>query len=104
MKHYFLNAEQCENTLFCEEALDTFVSSAARVAHVIDVCYHEFSGGGYTAVALLSESHASIHTWPELGRVRYDVFTCSDLDPITAVQAIIAYIAPKTYTIEEAIR
>jgi len=36
--------------------------------------YHDFPGGGYTAVVCLSESHLSVHTWPEYGRVTYDVF------------------------------
>ena len=36
--------------------------------------YHDFEGGGYTAVVCLSESHLSVHTWPEYGRVTYDVF------------------------------
>ena len=36
--------------------------------------YHEFEGGGYTAVICLTESHISIHTWPEFNRVTFDVF------------------------------
>jgi S-adenosylmethionine decarboxylase len=29
-----------------------------------------------TAIVLLSESHISAHTWPEVGYVAVDVFTC----------------------------
>ena len=36
--------------------------------------YHEFDGGGFTAVICLTESHISIHTWPEFNRVTFDVF------------------------------
>lgn len=36
--------------------------------------YHAFSGGGYTAVVCLTESHISIHTWPEFNKVTFDVF------------------------------
>lgn len=36
--------------------------------------YHEFENGGFTAVVCLTESHIAIHTWPEYGRVTYDVF------------------------------
>lgn len=32
--------------------------------------------GGITAFALLSESHISVHTWPEFGKVMVDIFTC----------------------------
>jgi len=43
------------------------------LAKVGDV-YHNFPGGGYTAVVCLTESHLSVHTWPELGYVTFDVF------------------------------
>ncbi|MBO0949482.1 S-adenosylmethionine decarboxylase family protein [Fibrella forsythiae] len=36
--------------------------------------YHSFGNGGFTAVVCLTESHVSIHTWPEFGRATFDVF------------------------------
>ncbi len=39
---------------------------------------HQFQPAGYTAAAILIESHISIHTWPELGTVLLDIFTCSE--------------------------
>lgn len=36
--------------------------------------YHDFSPGGYTAVICLSESHISIHTWPEHNLVNLDIY------------------------------
>jgi S-adenosylmethionine decarboxylase len=36
--------------------------------------YHNFPQGGFTGVVCLAESHISIHTWPEFGRVTFDVF------------------------------
>lgn len=36
--------------------------------------YHTFENGGFTAVVCLTESHVSIHTWPEFGRATFDVF------------------------------
>lgn len=37
--------------------------------------YHEFAeNGGFTAVLALTESHLSIHTWPEHGLATFDVF------------------------------
>lgn len=41
---------------------------------IIGEVFHNFEGGGYTGVYCLTESHISIHTWPEFGRVTYDVF------------------------------
>lgn len=37
---------------------------------------HRFEPHGVTALGLLAESHISVHTWPELGYVACDVFTC----------------------------
>ena len=39
--------------------------------------YHHFDNNSFTAVISLSESHISMHTWPELGIVNIDVYTCN---------------------------
>ncbi len=39
--------------------------------------FHEFTGGGFTAVHCLTESHIAIHTWPEFQLVTFDVFLCN---------------------------
>jgi len=39
---------------------------------------HKFEPQGLTCVAMLAESHISIHTWPELGMAVCDIFTCGD--------------------------
>jgi S-adenosylmethionine decarboxylase len=39
---------------------------------------HRFEPQGVTGLALLAESHISIHTWPESGYAAVDVFTCGD--------------------------
>ncbi|MFT3909203.1 MAG: S-adenosylmethionine decarboxylase [Ferruginibacter sp.] len=36
--------------------------------------YHNFSPAGFTAVVCLSESHLSVHTWPETGKVNLDIY------------------------------
>ena len=36
--------------------------------------WHDFEEGGFTAVVCLTESHISIHTWPEYGLATFDVF------------------------------
>jgi len=36
--------------------------------------YHDFSPAGFTAVVCLSESHISMHTWPEYGKINLDIY------------------------------
>lgn len=49
---------------------------------------HEFYPQGLTAVVLLSESHISIHTYPEEGYAYVDAFTCGDIDPRRVIGAL----------------
>lgn len=36
--------------------------------------YHDFEPGGFTGIICLSESHLSVHTWPEFGKVNVDIY------------------------------
>jgi S-adenosylmethionine decarboxylase len=42
--------------------------------HVLGTVFHAFENGAFTAVICLTESHLSVHTWPEFQRVTFDVF------------------------------
>ncbi len=56
-------------------------------SHQFDTC-HDMSGderGGATAFALLSESHISVHTWPEYEEVIIDLFTCGSEEHLPAI-------------------
>lgn len=67
------------------------LQSALRTAGatVCDVVSKRFVPQGVTVIALLSESHASLHTYPELGSVFLDVFTCGDrADPELAMRLL----------------
>ena len=58
-------------------------------ATVLDVVAHRFEPQGTTVVALLSESHASVHAYPEAGAAFVDVFTCGEkADPERVVEAL----------------
>lgn len=48
----------------------------AAGATVLSVTSHQFEPAGVTGVAVLQESHISVHTWPEYGYAAVDVFTC----------------------------
>ena len=56
---------------------ESLLSAADRGGFsVVDVLMHKFSPHGITGVVLLSESHMSIHTWPEHLYAAVDIFTC----------------------------
>jgi len=58
-------------------------------ATLLKLSYHKFEPQGVTAIALLAESHISIHTWPEKGYAAVDCFTCgSHTMPEIACQVI----------------
>jgi S-adenosylmethionine decarboxylase len=58
-------------------------------ATVCDVVSKRFVPQGVTVLALLSESHASLHTYPEVGAVFLDVFTCGNrADPELATRLL----------------
>ena len=57
-----------------EEILATVV--AASGLSCVLIRYHQFEPQGYTAAALLTESHITLHSWPEHESVQIDIFTC----------------------------
>jgi len=73
------------------EATLRTAAQAARVT-VLDVRLHHFGeGAGVTGVALLAESHISIHTWPEHAIAAIDIFVCgANADPDAALAVICA--------------
>lgn len=63
-------------------------ASTAGGVTLIDVLVHQFAPHGVSGVAMIAESHIALHTWPELGYLAADVFTCGDnanLDEIIRV-------------------
>lgn len=70
-------------------------SSTTAGATVLDIASKRFVPQGITVLLLLSESHASIHTYPELGSAFVDVFTCGDVaDPRYAVLLLAEALKP----------
>ncbi len=48
--------------------------------HTVKVLSHKFDPVGVTVIAIISESHIAIHTYPEAGHISLDIFTCSPDD------------------------
>lgn len=70
-----------------EDALTTAASVAG--ATLLNIELHSFApSGGITGVAILAESHISIHTWPERSYAAVDAFMCGDARPHLAIDVL----------------
>jgi len=64
--------------------------------HAISSSFHQFEPYGVSAIYLLSESHLSVHTWPEYGYMALDIFTCGDDGPaLKAFELLVEEFKPK---------
>ncbi len=70
-------------------------------ATLLNIHVHQFGGGGISGVAVLAESHISVHTWPERGSAAIDIFMCGTCNPHAAVPVLKAAFAPDSVQIAE---
>lgn len=80
-RHLILDLYECDQELLdnydeLERLLQVALSMAG--AKILRVFGEKFQPQGVTLLALLAESHASIHSWPELGYCAIDLYTCGD--------------------------
>ena len=78
-KHFLLELYRCDcEKLNDESFLRCILNRAAKLANatVLNLISNKFEPQGVTAIALLAESHISIHTWPESNYSAIDIFTC----------------------------
>lgn len=65
-------------------------------ATVLSVQSKQFEPQGATVLVLLSESHLSIHTYPEKGFAALDCYTCGEtVDPQLAIDYMISVLKPE---------
>ena len=71
-------------------------------ATLLHIHLHHFTpNGGISGVAVLAESHISVHTWPEKDYAAFDVFMCGDSNPHRAVEILGRYFRPSRSEIVE---
>lgn len=106
-KHVYGNLYECDSELlFNEEYLRETVINAANIAgmHLVDVRSWRFEGkkGGVSVIALVTESHISIHSWVEYNYASVDVYTCgSKSRPLKAFMYIVERLKPKKYVLHK---
>jgi S-adenosylmethionine decarboxylase len=83
-----------------EAALRRAADAAGATLLKIDL--HCFTpNGGITGVAVLAESHISIHSWPERAYAAVDIFMCGDAEPHRAIDVLREAFAPGMLTVAE---
>lgn len=92
--------------LDCEERIQTAFRRMVEVcgATLLHIHTHKFSPQGVSGVAVLAESHISVHTWPEIGYGAFDVFMCGDAEPWNAVDVLKEAFATDTVEVRELLR
>jgi S-adenosylmethionine decarboxylase len=66
---------------------------------------HPFEpNGGISGVAVLAESHISIHSWPERRYAALDVFMCGDAEPERCIDVMRKAFRPKRIAVQELLR
>jgi len=71
--------------------VENALKESARIsqATLIQIHLHRFTpSGGISGVAILAESHMSVHTWPERSYAAVDIFMCGDTQPELAIPVL----------------
>lgn len=91
---YGCSFETLDNLDLIKKAILNAIQDANMT--LLNFTYHKFKPYGLTALALLSESHLSVHTYPELGYAAVDVFTygCQS-QPQKAITTLKKFLKPE---------
>lgn len=77
----------------------------AAGATLLHIHLHHFTpNSGVSGVAVLAESHISIHSWPECGYAALDVFMCGDARPYKAIDVLKRAFKPSDVAVTEHLR
>jgi S-adenosylmethionine decarboxylase len=86
-----------------EQAMRDIVTACG--ATLLHIHLHHFTpSGGVSGVAVLAESHISVHTWPERDYAAFDVFMCGDAQPENAVPVLKHAFYPRRIEVCEELR
>lgn len=82
--------------------IDCVTAAGATLLHIH---LHPFEpNGGVSGVAVLAESHISIHSWPERSYAALDVFMCGDAQPARCVDVLKKAFRPGRIEVQELLR
>lgn len=99
--------------LWGAQFLDDLDLMERTLLNAVDVCgatllhihlHHFTPNGGISGVAVLAESHISVHTWPERDFAAFDVFMCGDTEPEKIIPVLREALSPTSINISEHLR
>ncbi len=84
-RHILVEYYNCNKEVLKDhDKIEEFMKTAAikAKATIVQSVFHLFNPWGVSGAVIISESHLTIHTWPEYGYAAVDLFTCGDtVDP-----------------------
>ena len=96
----FWGAKHLDDLTLIERTLRECVAKAAATLLHIHLQHFE-PAGGISGVAVLAESHISVHTWPERDFAAFDIFMCGDTRPEEALEVLKRVFDPRKMDIIE---
>ncbi|MFH1169255.1 MAG: adenosylmethionine decarboxylase [Chloroflexota bacterium] len=104
-RHLLLELNDCDRKALNDLGFlkDTLLTAARESgATVLGESFHFFSPQGVSGVVIISESHMSIHTWPEYGYAAADIFTCGDtVQPEKAAEILVEKLGSRNPSVTE---
>ncbi len=104
-EHFIFDLSNCNHDILMDS--ERAYSLFAQAVHesgltVVDEGFYKFSPHGFTCFLLLSESHASLHAWPEYDYCAIDLFTCAiGKDMMPLIQRIKESLGANNFTLRK---
>ena len=96
-------ASRLDDCIYIEETLRRCVTACN--ATLLHIHLHQFSeSGGVSGVAVLAESHISVHTWPERNYAAFDVFMCGSARPLNTIAILDKAFEPGDLKVKKILR
>lgn len=91
-RHALVDAYECDPALLNDfEYVKSFLHDVTKRMNltIVQSVFHRFSPQGVSGVIVISESHLSVHTWPEHGYAAFDLYSCDEHTPLDRFPAML---------------
>jgi S-adenosylmethionine decarboxylase len=104
-RHILLELFDCDLAVLNDlvKVKEGLVAAAHQAqATIVAAIFHKFNPFGISGVVVISESHLTIHTWPEYRYAAVDIFSCGDIiKPDMAVSYLVKLFAAERVSVVE---